>query len=102
MKKKILAIDYDKTYTLDPAMWNKFIKDAQKRGFRVMCVTMRGPEDKDEGVKRVEKVVDKLVFTCRKAKRPYLEKMGIIPDVWVDDKPEYILKNKVTPVKGKG
>lgn len=99
--KKIIAIDYDKTITLDPTLWRGFIKDAKGRGFKVLLVTMRAPEDNTNELRKMGKVVDKVIFTCKKAKKPFLEKMGIYPDVWVDDSPEYILQNKTTPVRGK-
>lgn len=100
-RKSLFAIDYDDTYTLDPSMWNKFIRDARKRGHKVVCATMRYPEDMDDGIRKLSKIVNKVVFTCKKAKKPYLQKMGIFPDVWMDDKPNYILKDKTTDVQNK-
>lgn len=101
MAKKLLAIDYDDTYTLDPSLWDEFIRKARKKGHRVVIATMRYPEDKDGGIKKLEKKVNKVIFTCKQAKKPYLQKMNVFPDVWIDDKPQYILKDKVTPVKNK-
>jgi hypothetical protein len=93
----IIAIDYDDTYTQDPELWNNFIKSSNERGHVVICVTMRygtGGEEID-----VLNSIGKLcgvIFTGRRGKRNWVKESNIYPDVWIDDRPEYILNNSVS------
>ena len=41
----LIALDYDKTYTADPALWDNFVDLAQSRGHTVKIVTMRRPDE---------------------------------------------------------
>ena len=38
-----IALDYDDTYTQDPELWLRFVKDALERNHDVRVVTMRFP-----------------------------------------------------------
>ena len=58
-----IALDYDGTYSADPAMWNKFIKIAQAHGHKVTCVTMR----KATLTERLDMEID-VIYTNRKGK----------------------------------
>ena len=92
----LICLDYDNTYTLDPQFWDGFIIVSQARGHSVMVATMRSQlEGKMVEVDLASKV-DNIIFTDRKAKRPYLKKLGIFPDVWIDDIPEFISNDAVT------
>lgn len=82
----LISLDYDKTYTLDPPFWNGFINSAQLcYGHEVVCVTMRY----DTVAERVT-IPCEVIYTGRKAKRPFMEAIGRVPDVWVDDSPHWI------------
>ncbi len=87
----LIAIDYDETFTLDPDLWAVFVARAISRGHYVVCATMRY---ESEGY-AVERAFDGLgvsvYFTGRKAKKKYLNGIGIYPDVWIDDSPHFIL-----------
>ena len=37
----LIAIDYDNTYTADPAWWDEVIHSGQQRGHTIVCVTGR-------------------------------------------------------------
>lgn len=37
----IIALDYDGTYTADPALWDQFILLAIKNNHYVVCCTLR-------------------------------------------------------------
>ena len=83
-----IALDYDFTYTLDSEFWNDFIANAKKYGHEVICVTMRYGKEED--------VVDmpiRVIYTGRKAKRPFLEAMNIRIDIWIDDSPDWIIND---------
>ena len=79
----ILSLDYDKTYTNDPAFWNAFVALSKDRGHSVVCVTMRRP---DEAVTMPCPVI----YTSRKAKAAHVADIGLTIDVWIDDAPHWI------------
>jgi hypothetical protein len=78
----LIALDYDKTYTADSALWDDFVRLAQTRGHEVKIVTMRRP---DEAVSNVP--VD-VVYTSRKAKASIVK-----ADIWIDDSPSWIYQD---------
>jgi hypothetical protein len=77
-----IALDYDKTYTADPVLWDGFARDALARGHDVFVVTMRMPSEP------VESVSLPVVYTSRKAKSSIVE-----ADIWIDDCPQYIFED---------
>ena len=80
----LIALDYDKTYTADPALWDSFVGLAQSRGHTVKIVTMRRPDEAiDTGV------VD-VVYTSRKAKSSVIR-----ADIWIDDSPHWVYQDSV-------
>jgi len=78
-----LALDYDKTYTADPAMWDEFIQLAQGHGHEVKIVTMRYPHE------AIDVSVD-VVYTSRKAKAS-----AVNADIWIDDSPAWIFQDSM-------
>ena len=80
----IIALDYDKTYTADPAMWSDFIQLAQDYGHEVKIVTMRYPHE----------IIDSpplaVVYTSRKAKGTAFK-----ADIWIDDSPAWIFQDSL-------
>lgn len=88
----IVALDYDRTYTIDPKAWDIVIATLRKTGHTVIVCTMR--YDNEEGKAVIEDLrhkVSAIYFTGRKGKRDFLAKQGIRPHVWIDDMPEFIL-----------
>lgn len=81
----LIALDYDRTYTLDPQFWNDFVKATKDRGHKIICITMRFPEEK------IEKMLCEIIYTSRNAKRRYAEEKDIHVDIWIDDSPHWIL-----------
>lgn len=75
----LIALDYDKTYTADPMLWEDFIQSARARGHTVKIVTMRRPDEV------VSDVPIDVVYTSRKAKASIVK-----ADIWVDDSPHWI------------
>jgi hypothetical protein len=76
-----IALDYDKTFTLDKSFWSKFIDFAVQNGHEIVCVTMRTPEETIE-------MPCKVIYTSRKAKQEFYK-----PDVWIDDSPHWIYQD---------
>lgn len=87
----LIAIDYDKTYTEDPGLWDRFISDAKESGCDVICVTLRYESEGKEVQNALGDKVGKIVFTGRKAKGPYLAGFGVKPNIWIDDNPTWIV-----------
>ena len=80
----LIALDYDGTYTADPALWDAFIATAQARGHTVNILTMRYPTE------TIERAPCQVVYTSRKAKH------GFIPaDIYIDDKPGFLFQDSI-------
>jgi hypothetical protein len=90
----LICIDYDGTYTCDPVLWDTFISTAKKAGHRVICATMRYEISEGEPVKKaLAHLVEAIYFTDRKGKQPWLAARGVLPDVWIDDSPTWLLND---------
>jgi hypothetical protein len=82
-----IALDYDGTYTADPALWDTFILCAHNRGHQVHIVTMR---HESEPVRIGERPA-RIHYTDRKAKRPFMQALGVPVQIWIDDMPDFIV-----------
>lgn len=82
----ILSLDYDKTYTQDPELWGGFIKAATDRGHKVICITMRNPDEEIT-------MPCPIIYTSRRAKMTYAAEIGQAVDVWIDDAPHWLLED---------
>lgn len=87
----IIALDYDKTYTASPKLWDAFIDLCTNNGHRVVCITMRYPEEAIK-IKNETQCVD-IYYTSRKAKKPWAEAMGIPVAIWIDDNPGWLFED---------
>lgn len=90
----IIALDYDGTYTADPELWLKFVKDALCKGHSVLCVTMRYPHEGATMDERLKALIP-IHFTSRQAKLAFMMDKQIIPTVWIDDNPGWIFHNSI-------
>lgn len=86
----LIALDFDGTYTADPILWDEFLESARAKGHLVACVTMRYPGEAMEVEDAIAGKVDAIIYTRRKAKRPYLAARGLAPDIWIDDNPRWV------------
>lgn len=90
MLPKLIAIDFDETFTADPDLWKSFISQAIGRGHKVICVTAR--RDTYERRREVLEALPPEVpayFAYDRPKRDYMHKVhGMWPDIWIDDVPE--------------
>jgi len=88
----LISLDYDGTYTVDPNFWDEFIRLAIFAGHEIIVVTMRYEAVEGDVVKYdLERKVKEIIFTGRQGKRKFLRNLNLVPDVWIDDQPEYIL-----------
>jgi len=74
-----IALDYDKTFTLDPSLWAAFIELAIARGHEIRCVTNRFPDE------AITDMPCTIIYTSREAKGRFYP-----ADVWIDDNPHRI------------
>lgn len=88
-----IAIDFDETYSCDPAAWDQVIDVFRSRGHNVYIVTMRkaDPWESTEVLHYLDGKVDGIFFTGRKAKKNFMYDLGIHISVWCDDNPSFIL-----------
>lgn len=91
----VIGLDYDDTFTRDPAGWTQFINLMTKRGHSVYIVTWRCeggeilPVYADMQYWKAE--CEGIYPTGRKAKAKFMAEQGILVDVWIDDNPAAIL-----------
>lgn len=84
------SLDYDDTYTKDPDLWLEFIKLLRSKGHNVLVVTMRAESDNDMDPRLLETA--RVIFTDGNQKLPFLQNRGIDIDIWIDDRPDYIVR----------
>ena len=80
----VIGIDYDDTITLDRGFWLAFYFMARAAGHEVYVTTMRYEHEP------IDDFPGMIYYTGRKAKKPFMEALGIKIDVWIDDRPEFI------------
>lgn len=85
----IISMDYDDTFTRDPAMWRRFIADAHAQGHQVLCVTMRHEHERPP-LGGEPDIPCRVYCTGRAQKRAFMYGQGVHVNVWIDDMPEAI------------
>lgn len=86
----LIAIDYDETYTVDPYFWDIVIGLGWQQGHEFICITARSEQDKTE----FPDARIKTIYTAGEYKKEFCAKLGIHPDIWIDDAPEVIAENR--------
>lgn len=86
-----IGLDYDDTYTRDPATWNAVISLLRQAGHKVYVVTWRFPDECTPVHMNLSGYVDGIYPTSRKAKEKFMFAQGICIDVWIDDNPRAVL-----------
>ncbi len=79
-----IAIDYDKTWTADPDLWNTFTKLAKSRGHQVIIATSRVAPDADGNP---EFKTLPVLFCGKEFKEVFCREAGYEVDIWIDDMP---------------
>jgi hypothetical protein len=93
----LIALDFDKTFLLDPSLWAAFLRVASANGHRAIMVTCRSPRDDNRELIRealmthlAADYIEKVICTGHHPKRAAAEASGFKVDVWIDDVPEVI------------
>jgi hypothetical protein len=87
----ILALDFDDTYTANPELWDSFIILSQMCNTEVVIATYRHEvEDADPALDRIKRLGTRCYFTDGKAKKPFLEALGVNVNIWIDDRPQTV------------
>jgi hypothetical protein len=85
-----IALDFDDTYTRDPAMWDAFIDMAKERGHDIRIVTFRLSHMTDPALDWLGSKIP-VIFTEYTQKRKFTEDIDWWVDIWIDDSPEFIV-----------
>lgn len=91
----ILAINFDETYTRDPALWDGLLGAALARGHRVYCVSARhgAADGGGPGDDRPAHRAGRRFGTGGAPKRRFMEDaVDTHVDVWIDDAPESVVE----------
>lgn len=84
-----IGIDFDGTWTEDPALWRDFTLAAMRKGHRVVMVTARrewAPDMQRHGIPGTMQII----YTNHQLKEQAALKAGVRVDVWIDDTPGMI------------
>ncbi|MFY0656356.1 MAG: hypothetical protein JXR12_06370 [Neptunomonas phycophila] len=90
-----VALDFDDTYTKDPATWQKLVSTMKEAGWDVRIVTFRDDVGgyNNHDIKAAASVMDlPIIFTAGKQKSVFCRKVGFVPSFWIDDLP-YLIPN---------
>lgn len=91
MAALLIGMDYDATYTADPALWDEFITAARARGHDFVCVSgRREPPGSHE-----RRIPMPIVCAGSDYKRHAAAKAGYHVNIWIDDMPEMIAPTKI-------
>lgn len=94
----IIALDFDDTYTADPSLWDTFISECLSRSHRVLIVTCRhGTEESREVVLENLGLDVPVYYTGHAPKRWFMEQLGVKVDIWIDDRPEFVVHGVQMP-----
>ena len=90
-KQLTIAIDFDDTFTSDPATWSDVIEVLQHAGHRVVCVSARRDciEHRQELMVALPNGVA-VLLSYDTPKREFARRHGVNVDIWIDDMPEAI------------
>jgi len=90
-RSRLIAIDYDDTYTADPCLWDLFIDLARLSGHRIVCVTARRDTDENHDAVKIGAMGVPVIFTALEAKKAFCERNGLKVDIWIDDNPHAVI-----------
>jgi hypothetical protein len=89
----IISIDFDDTYSVNPQMWDEFIRLAWSFDFHVICVTARHDYEMAKVHSSIGNMIGKsqCFSTGRVHKKKYMKEQGLKVDIWIDDNPSAIV-----------
>ena len=82
----IIAIDWDKTFTVDPGLFSLFINGALDRGHK--CIIVTGRQKSDPVVPPFEIPI---IYAGNEWKNDAALAAGYKVDIWIDDMPGMIM-----------
>ena len=88
-----VALDFDETYTADPATWQKLVETMKTSGWDVRIVTFRDDNGgyNNHDIKAAAGAMElDIIFTAGKQKKPHCASVGFVPNFWIDDLPHLI------------
>jgi hypothetical protein len=86
-----ISLDFDDTYTRDPAFWNNFILDAVAGNHDIRIVTFRSATGDNSDIVAAIGTLIPVLYTGGVWKKKYCYEQGFIPNIWIDDMPEIIV-----------
>lgn len=86
-----IALDYDDTITRDPEFWKNVAIMARNKGHDIRIVTFRYVENLAPVHEFASSIGLTIIATGHVGKRAYCADIGWMPDVWIDDSPEFIV-----------
>lgn len=92
----IIAIDYDGTYNADMKMFAEIIRLMKNYNHTPIIVTMRYEHEEDNFLNNIRSKLAggiQVYYTGRKAKKEFMSNLGIFPDIWIDDNPNWIYED---------
>lgn len=88
----MIAVDYDKTYNSNPALYSHILELINAYGEQAVIVTCRY-DSPEERIK--DYMPCKVYYTNRMAKRTFMESIGIPIAIWIDDNPASIYQDQL-------
>lgn len=86
-----IAIDFDGTFTANPALFCQLIGMMLKYGADVRLVTFRFSTGNNSDIYTwAERFNVPVIFTEGEQKQTFCEGVGWEPDIWIDDDPRFI------------
>lgn len=90
---KLVAVDFDNTISAAPALFLEIMRVMEKHGWQVIVVTYRQPNCFPEDLQFLVDKGYKVYYTGQIGKAGFMKNRGIVPNIWIDDEPETILRN---------
>lgn len=94
-RSKVVAIDFDETISDNPGTWLSVMRALELGGYTVYVVTWRFPHTAPEDLQFLVDKGYKIFYTGLKAKKSFMERLGIKVDIFIDDNPFAILNDCV-------
>ena len=94
-KSLTFGMDWDDTFTAEPELFSEFIRNAEKRGHRVVFITGRRRDYESEMDVRITQIAyglnQTVIWAEMGSKLFAVEQRGINVDVWIDDDPRKLV-----------
>ena len=89
----LISIDYDGTWTNDPALWHTFALHAIESGHEVIMITQRAAGWREPLMDVFEEDLSlPIIFAAGAPKLVAALELGLDVDVWIDDNPRAMIE----------